>query len=102
MIAVQDWTGTADLKVQDQEALLEDSTIMCTYGGAEIKITDHLQTNSPGELQPVAAPVVAPVEDPEILNVEWKNKDNNESEIEVTTMNILPGEEISIFIEEKE
>ena len=72
VIAPGEWQGTADLLLQGSEALLETSTIPCSYGGATIKITDHLQVNQPGQLQPVAAPVVAPVEEPEVVSVEWK------------------------------
>ncbi len=80
VISPGEWQNTADLKVQDAPALLEDSTIMCMYGGIPIKITDHLQVNSPKELQPVAAPVIAPVEEPMISKVEWKSNKESEDE----------------------
>jgi len=67
------WQGTADALIQEGKALLEDSTIMCGYGGSTIKITDHLQVNVPTELQPIMAPVILPVEEPKVLKVEWKN-----------------------------
>lgn len=121
VIAVGEWQNTADLKVQDNEALLENSTIMCNFGGVPIKITDHLQVNEPGELQPVPAPVVAPVEEPEITTIEWKDeltdangkgmrKANKVIEktgdkkvwLEATTLNILPGEEIEFEVDKEE
>jgi hypothetical protein len=119
VIKTEDWKGTADLKIQDNEALLENSTIMCAYGGAPIKITDHLQVNNPGELQPVAAPVIAPIEEP-IITIKWKDelyvdskgmkKSNKEVEetsdkkawLEATTLNILPGEEIEFEVDKEE
>ncbi|WP_194765672.1 DUF4280 domain-containing protein [Tamlana sp. I1] len=67
------WQGTADTTIQDAKALLEDSTIICGFGGSTIKITDHLQVNAPTELQPLMAPVVLPVEEAKIIKVEWKN-----------------------------
>ena len=78
VIKTEEWKGTADLIVQDDPALLEDSTIMCSYGGGPITITDHLQTNSPGELQPVAAPVIDPVEDPIFTHFEWQDTEEDE------------------------
>lgn len=80
VIQTQEWQGVADLIIQDAPALLEDSTIMCVYGGVPIKITDHLQTSSPGQLQPLAAPVIAPVEEPMITHFEWKNNKEDKNE----------------------
>lgn len=115
------WQGTADLIVQDAPALLENSTIMCSYGGVPIKITDHLQKSEPGELQPVAAPVIAPIEDPKITAIEWTDElfdDNNKgtnqphetieetaqkkSWLEITTLNILPGERVEFEVDQEE
>ncbi|MFV0345934.1 MAG: DUF4280 domain-containing protein [Bacteroidales bacterium] len=48
VISPQDWQNTGDLIVQDAPALIEDSTIMCAYGGVQIKIKDHLQEHNPG------------------------------------------------------
>ncbi len=73
VIAPAKWDNTADLKIQDSPALLESSTIMCTYGGIPIKISDHLQINKPSEIKPTCAPVIGPIEDPMITSVEWKS-----------------------------
>ena len=121
VIKTEEWQSTADLIVQDAPALLEDSTIMCSYGGAPIKITDHLQKSEPGELQPVAAPVIAPIEDPKITAIEWKDelfddKNNGTKQpnekieenygkkawLEVTTLNILPGESVEFEVDQEE
>ncbi|WP_422090502.1 DUF4280 domain-containing protein [Tenacibaculum ovolyticum] len=74
------WQGTADGLIQGGKALLEDSTIMCGFGGVEIKITDHLQVNKPTELQPLMAPVILPVEEPEVINIEWKSSKKTANE----------------------
>ncbi len=104
VISPQEWQNTADLKVQDAPALLENSTIMCMYGGVPIKITDHLQVNNPKELQPVAAPVITPVEEPTFSQLEWQDLENNaisensllgEHVIFLQTQNILPGEQLT-------
>lgn len=104
VIKVEDWQGVADALIQDDPALLEDSTIMCTYGGAPIKITDHLQKNEPTSLEPIMAPVVTPAPDPKIVTIDWKEDDNDpkiKGWIEATTLNIMPGEEIRIYLDKK-
>lgn len=58
---VEDWQGVADAFIQDDPALLEDSTIMCTYGGVPIKITDDLQVSELTELSPTDVAGIAPV-----------------------------------------
>jgi hypothetical protein len=119
MIKPKKWEGVADLIVQDYKALLEDSTIMCAYGGVPIKITDHLQKNEPKELQPVAAPVIGPIDEPMLFSLERKsNKEGKNKEktidvadkviektvvgekvwLEACTMGILPGEKINFEI----
>ncbi|MFV0506821.1 MAG: DUF4280 domain-containing protein [Bacteroidales bacterium] len=110
VIAPQEWQGTADLIVQDAPALLEDSTIMCAYGGVPIKITDHMQTCTPGTLRPVMAPVIAPIEEPTFTSLEWQDIDGNvieehdrlgEKVICLQTLNILPGEELTVNLRKK-
>ncbi|MBL4746586.1 MAG: DUF4280 domain-containing protein [Flavobacteriaceae bacterium] len=122
VIKPEKWEGVADLIVQDQKALLEDSIIMCSYGGVPIKITDHLQVNQPTQLQPVAAPVIDPIDEPTIYSLEWKsNKEakgkndtvdfpdeviektevGNKIWLEAQTMGFFPGEELSFEITEE-
>ncbi|MBL4746286.1 MAG: DUF4280 domain-containing protein [Flavobacteriaceae bacterium] len=110
VIATSKWENTADALIQDQKALLENSTIMCTYGGEEIKITDDLQINEPTELQPLLAPVILPVEEPQYTTIEWLDieganiKENNKDalhKVSLTTLNFLPGEIITLNISEK-
>lgn len=127
VIKTEEWQDTADAIIQDAPALLEDSTIMCAYGGAPIKITNHLQVHSPQALQPVAAPVIAPLEDPEITSVQWKcntiTDENRGSKVfhehdledqvideesideklwaEITTLNLLPNEKVDITLKDK-
>ncbi len=111
VIAPIAWQGTADALIQGGKALLEDSTIMCGFGGSEIKITDHLQTNQPTQLQPLGAPVVLPVEEPKYLELQWSDRDDQtitENSIDqqhkatLKTLNILPGESLLFNISEKE
>lgn len=122
VMKLEKWQGVADLIVQDQKALLEDSTIMCTYGGVPIKITDHLQVNEPTELQPLTAPVIDPISEPTIIAFDWKNNKegkyknktvdfpdkviektviNEKIWIEAQTMGMLPGEELTFEITEE-
>lgn len=72
LINTGEWQGTADLIVQDAPALLEDSMIVCNYGGIPIKITDHLQVNVPQQLLPVMAPAIA-VTTPQVVEIVTKN-----------------------------
>ncbi|MEM0940633.1 MAG: DUF4280 domain-containing protein [Bacteroidota bacterium] len=61
------WQPVADTKIQGAAALLEDSRIMCNYGGAQITITDHLQRSEPTKLVPTDMdPIVADVK-PQML-----------------------------------
>lgn len=115
VIKLEKWEVVADLIVQDHKALLEDSTIICAYGGVPIKITDHLQKSEPKELQPVAAPVIGPIDEPMLYGLEWKSNKAGKSKektidiadkviektvvgekvwLEACTMGILPGEKI--------
>ncbi|MCD8411113.1 PAAR-like protein [Tenacibaculum finnmarkense] len=119
---LEKWEGVADLIVQGQKVLLEDSSIMCSYGGVPIKITDHLQVNRPTELQPLVAPVINPIDEPTVYNLGWKsNKEikkknttvDSPNEIiektvaeeriwlEAYTMGILPREEIKFQLTEE-
>ncbi len=88
VMVVADWEGTADALIQDNKALLEDSQIMCTYGGVPIIITDDLQVNVPTSLMPLVAPVILPVEEPKIVKLEWKDNEilkeekNSEEDVE--------------------
>ncbi|MGB1283811.1 MAG: DUF4280 domain-containing protein [Polaribacter sp.] len=61
VMVVGEWQGTADALIQDDQALLEDSIIMCTYGGVPIKITDDLQVSELTELLPTDAAGISPV-----------------------------------------
>lgn len=123
VIKPEKWQGVADLIVQDHKALLEDSTIICAYGGVPIKITDHLQINEIGSLQPVAGPFLDPILEPTICSLEWKSNkelkgkdktvDFPDTVIEETsagekiwleafTQGMLPGETLDFEIFEKE
>ncbi len=55
-----EWQGTGDALIQGENALLETSTIMCNYGGAMIKISDHLQMAQPSALLPTAIDGITP------------------------------------------
>jgi len=109
------WMNTADALIQDNKALLEDSIIMCDFGGVPIRIVDDKQIHQPTELLPIIAPVILPVPEPKIISVEWKSNITCENErehspdqvidkntmdtrnwVEVTTLNVLPGEEVTI------
>ncbi|WP_346881323.1 DUF4280 domain-containing protein [uncultured Algibacter sp.] len=56
------WQGTSDVLVQDSKALLESSTIMCNYGGVQIKIKDDMQKSQPSSLVPTAVDGITPDE----------------------------------------
>ncbi len=43
LIAPTKWINTGEILVQGSKALLECSTIQCSYGGATISIKDHIQ-----------------------------------------------------------
>lgn len=43
LIAPTKWINTGEILIQGNKALLECSTITCSYGGATIKIKDHIQ-----------------------------------------------------------
>jgi len=120
VIVPDKWTNTADALIQDNKALLEDSIIMCNYGGVPIKIVDDKQIQQPTELLPIIAPVILPVEEPKIISVVWKsnvtsengrehfpdqtineNVVNSKNWVELTTLNILPGEEVEIDLIKK-
>ena len=77
VIVPNKWMNTADALIQDQKALLEDSMIMCNYGGVPIRIVDHKQIHRPTQLLPIMAPIVLPIDEPRIVSLEWKsNKEN--------------------------
>ncbi|MBL4745804.1 MAG: DUF4280 domain-containing protein [Flavobacteriaceae bacterium] len=67
VITTEDWKNTGDLIVQDAPALLANSTIMCTYGGTEIKITDDLQQSVLTEIMPSDTDSIAPDFQPKML-----------------------------------
>ncbi len=67
VITTQNWQNTADLIVQDAPALLASSTIMCAYGGTEIKITDDLQKSVLTELTPSDTDSITPDFQPKML-----------------------------------
>ncbi len=80
VITLGSWENTADTLIQGNKALLENSIIMCNYGGVPIKITDDLQINIPSQLLPVVAPVAAPSEEPKIVKLEWKSNKETEKD----------------------
>lgn len=43
LIAPVKWINTGEILIQGHKALLESSTIKCSYGGVDIKIRDHIQ-----------------------------------------------------------
>lgn len=77
VITPANWQNTADALIQNKKALLETSTIMCSYGGISIRIVDDLQINQPTKLMPINAPVILPVAEPKIISLEWKSNTSN-------------------------
>lgn len=62
VIQTGNWQGVGDVLVQNNKALLESSTIMCNYGGSQIKIKDDLQKSQPSSLVPTAVDGITPDE----------------------------------------
>jgi len=120
VIVPNKWMNTADALIQDNKALLEDSMIMCNYGGVPIRIVDDKQIQRPTQLLPILGPVILPVEEPKIVSVEWQSSITSENGrehfqdqvidentmdtqnwVEVITLNVLPGEDIKIELTEE-
>lgn len=78
VIVPDKWMNTADALIQDNKALLEDSMIMCNYGGVPIRIIDDKQIHEPTQLLPIMAPVILPIEEPMVISLEWKSNRTNE------------------------
>ncbi|MEM0941698.1 MAG: hypothetical protein AAGI25_18210 [Bacteroidota bacterium] len=127
---LQDWVDSGDIKFQDNEVLIEDSTIqgIGRMPGAlfdekgKVEFIHSGQTNQPTELQPLAAPVIGPIDEPIVSYLEWKsNKVANDKGktvdisdevieesligeklwLEAYTMGILPGEKIRFELTEE-
>lgn len=73
VIAPVKWKNTADAKIQNNKALLDNSTIQCAYGGVDISILDHAQRSIPIVLMPLQSPTISPDEEPQITNITWLN-----------------------------
>lgn len=61
LIAPQKWINTGEILIQDQKALLEISTITCSYGGVPIKIKDHTQKSQMDGVAPTDVEAISPV-----------------------------------------
>ena len=72
------WQGTGDVLVQGVKALLESSTIMCNYGGVQIKIKDDLQKSQPTSLKPTDVDGITPDEPVSQLLVSSELSDKEE------------------------
>lgn len=57
VMKLAEWKDTGTVLIQDQKPLLKQSTIMCTYGASEIKITDSGQVNIPEAVKVNGAPI---------------------------------------------
>ncbi|WP_339697233.1 DUF4280 domain-containing protein [uncultured Marixanthomonas sp.] len=60
LIAPVKWINTGDILIQSNKALLECSTIKCSYGGVDIKIKDHIQKSEVDSMEPTDVEGVAP------------------------------------------
>ncbi|CAM3749921.1 DUF4280 domain-containing protein [Flavobacterium gelidilacus] len=81
-----EWKDTGTVLIQDQKPLLQQSTIMCNYGGTEIKITDSGQINIPEAMNINGAPV--PETEKTLTNGHFYNEDGTfEGKVDVKTNN---------------
>lgn len=60
IIAPVKWINTGDILIQGDKALLECSTIKCSYGGATIKIMDHIQKSELESIAPTDIDGISP------------------------------------------
>ncbi|MGO3183404.1 MAG: DUF4280 domain-containing protein [Aequorivita sp.] len=54
------WINTGEILIQGNKALLECSTIKCSYGGVDIKIKDHIQKSEVDSMEPTDVEGVTP------------------------------------------
>jgi len=75
LTAPEQWKNTGDILIQGNKALLECSTIKCSYGGAKITIKDHIQKTELSEIQPTDVDTVTPDEpiSQSLINSELSN-----------------------------
>ncbi len=62
IISPTQWINTGEILIQGNKALLECSTIMCSYGGVSIRIKDHTQKSEPDEINPTDVDGLTPDE----------------------------------------
>lgn len=62
IIAPTKWINTGKILIQNHKALLECSTIKCSYGGATISIKDHIQKSEPEAIEATDVDSVTPDE----------------------------------------
>ncbi|MHA7060136.1 DUF4280 domain-containing protein [Aquimarina sp. M1] len=62
IIAPIKWINTGEILIQGNKALLECSTIKCSYGGATIKIKDHIQISEPEAIESTDVDGITPDE----------------------------------------
>lgn len=60
LIAPVKWINTGEILIQGNKALLETSTIKCSYGGVDIKIKDHTQKSEVDSMEPTDVEGVIP------------------------------------------
>ena len=84
------WKDTGTVLIQDQKPLLQQSTIMCNYGGSEIKITDAGQINVPTNVEEI---VSSPKE---IISAIWIDNDTKEE-----IKNANAGDNVNFLVQTK-
>ncbi|GAA4107040.1 hypothetical protein GCM10022393_01940 [Aquimarina addita] len=62
IIAPTKWINIGEILIQNDKALLECSTIKCSYGGATITIKDHIQKSEPESIEPTDVDSITPDE----------------------------------------
>lgn len=85
-----EWKDTGTVLIQDQKPLLQKSTIMCNFGGTEIKITDSGQINVPTNVEEI---VSSPKE---IISAIWIDNDTKEE-----IKNANAGDNVNILVKTK-
>ncbi|GAA0872270.1 hypothetical protein GCM10009117_14170 [Gangjinia marincola] len=60
LISPTKWINTGEILIQGNKALLECSTIKCSYGGVDIKIKDHIQKSQMDSAEATDVEAISP------------------------------------------
>jgi len=109
VMKLADWKDVGTVYFQDKFPLLLKSTIKCTYGGIDVKITDSAQRNEVEKIETTGAPV--PDLEKRIVEMHWtygNTKLSNKSRfyvdmnLVVKTINYKEGESVAVCIKSED